>query len=403
MEKKKLIINADVCDTRTAIKEVLNQYESISINTDCLIMSNASKIILAEYPVSINADEIMMIEDTDETIDVVCENGNCVLNGETSFRNKVLLTVNGNLTIEKDSEKALANIVKIIVNGNAEYPSTLQNLPPILVNGSQKAYPGDAVKLKSTFLLDKIFLLRCRSQKYYVEKEVIITDETLDIESLLQKGVQFITKRGLLAEKLFEKAALLFDEDVELELIPEGYYYSKEKNLTKELLSESGGKIYIDGNFTLGSEDEEKIQDIFLIVRGKLYADETLAEKFSVGRIKYEKLITVKKGAITIEGRGMFDLTKDMLLDNPKGITVIGCGKVTLDAEIPNQELKDKVKIMGCGHVMCSKEQKSTVEILAEGCGRIKAYEEENEEKKDAEQPKSDPTQAVINCDFYKL
>lgn len=403
MEKKELIINADVCDTRTAIKEVLNQYESISINADCIIMSNASKIILAEYPVSVNADEIMMMEDADETIDVICENGNCVLNGETSFRNKVLLTVNGNLTIEKDSEKALANIVKIIVNGNAEYPSTLQNLPPILVNGSQKAYPGDAVKLKSTFLLDKIFLLRCRSQKYYVEKEVIITDETLDIESLLQKGVQFITKRGLLAEKLFEKAALLFDEDVELELIPEGYYYSKEKNLTKELLSKSGGKIYIDGNFTLGSEDEEKLQDIFLIVRGKLYADETLAEKFPVGRIKYEKLIIVKKGAVTIEGRGKFDLTKDMLLDNPKGITVIGCGKVTLDAEIPNQELKDKVKIMGCGHVMCSKEQKSTVEILAEGCGRIKAYEEENEEKEDAAQTESDQTQAVINCDFYKL
>lgn len=405
--EKKLIINADVCDTRTVSKEVLKQYESISINADCLIMSESSKIILAEYPVSINADEIMMMEDAAETINVVCENGNCVLSGETSFRNKVLLTVNGNLRIEKDADKALKSIVKIIVNGNAEYPSTLQNLPPMVVNGSQKTYPGDAVKLKSTFLLDKTFLLRCRNQKYYAENKVIIADETLDIESLLQKGVQFITERGILVEKLFEKAALLFDEDVELELIPEGYYYSEEKSLTKELLSESGGKIYIDGDFILGSEDVENLQDIFLIVRGRLYADEVLAEKFSANRIKYKKLMTVKKGAIMIAGRGTFALTEDMLHNNPKGIAVIGCGMVTLDAEIPSQELKEKVSIMGCGCVMCSKEQKSTVEILAEGCGYIHAYEEknkeDNEEKEDVMQTESEQTQSVINCDFYEL
>ena len=406
MEKKKLTINADVCDTRTASKEVLNQYGSINITADCLIMSEASKIILAEYPVSVNADEIVMMEDAAETIDVVCENGNCVLSGDTSFRNKVLLIVNGNLRIEKDADKALANIVKVIVNGNAEYPSTLQNLPPMQVNGNQKAYPGDAVKLKSTFLLDKTFLLRCRNQKYYAESKVIIADETLDIESLLQKGVQFITNRGILAEKLFEKAALLFDEDVELDLIPEGYCYSTEKNLTNELLSESDGKIYIDGDFILESKDEEKLQDIFLIVRGRLYADEMLAEKLSANRIKYKKLKTVKKDAIMIADRATFTLTKDMLQDNPKGIVAINCSMVTLDSEIPIQELKEKVQMINCSCVMCSKEQKGTVEILAEDCGYIHAHEEE-EEKEDAAQTESEQSQSVINVvinsDVYKM
>ena len=411
---KKLIINADVCDTRTATKEVLSLYEAIKINADCLIMSEASKKILAEYPVSVNADEIMMMENADETVDVICENGSCVLSGETSFRNKVLLTVNGNLTIEKDADKVLDNIVKIIVNGNAEYPSTVQNLPPMVVNGSQKAYPGNAVKLESTFLLDKKFLLRCRSQRYYAEDEVIIADETLDIESLLQKGVQFITGRGLLAEKLFEKAALLFDEDVELDLIPEGYYYSTEKNLTKELLSESGGKIYIDGNFMLGGEDEEKLQDIFLIVSGELYADETLAEKFSVGRIKYKKLWTVKKDAIMIADRAMFTLTKDMLHDNPKGIVVINCGMATVDSEIPVQELKEKVRIINCGCVMCGKEQRSAVEMVVEDCGYIhtpdmlkKLHAANENEKEDAAQTESEQSQSVINVvinsDVYKM
>ena len=413
--EKKLIINADVCDTRTAAKEVLSLYESIKINADCLIMSEASKIILAEYPVSVNADEIVMLENADETINVVCENGNCVLSGETSFRNKILLKVNGNLTIEKDADEVLDNIVKIIVNGNAEYPSTLQNLPPMQVNGNQKTYPGDAVKLKSTFLLDKTFLLRCRSQRYYAEDEVIIADETLDIECLLQKGVQFITGRGILAENLFEKAALLFDEDVELDLIPEEYYYSTEKNLTKELLSESGGKIYIDGDFMLRSEDEEKLQDIFLIVSGELYADETLAEKFPANRIKYKKLKTVKKDAIMISDRATFAMTEDMLHDNPKGIVVIGCGMVTLDAEIPGQELKENVQMINCGCVMCSKEQRSAVEMVVEDCGYIhtpdmleKLYAaNEKEEKEDSVQNESAQTQSVINIvinsEFYKL
>ncbi|MCM1425803.1 MAG: hypothetical protein NC118_04290 [Eubacterium sp.] len=404
--KKKLIINADVCDARTAVKEVLSQYESIKINADCIIMSESSKIILAEYPVSINASEIMMMEDATETIDVVCENGNCVLSGETSFRNKVLLTVNGNLTIEKDADKALDNIVKIIVNGNVIYPSTLRNLPPMVVNGSQESYPGDAVKLKSTFLLDKTFLVRCRNQKYYAKNEVIIADETLDMESLLQKGVQFITQKGLLAEKLFETAALLFDEDVELDMIPEGYYYSKEKNLTKELLCESGGKIYIDRNFMLKSEDEEKLQDISLIVRGGLHADETLAEKLPANRIKYKKLWTFKKDAVVIADRDTLALTEDMLHDNTKGIAVIDCDMVSIDSKVPIQELKEKVQIINCSCVMCGKEQKGTVEALAEDCSYIHAqeeYEEENQEKEDAAQTASEQNQIVITCDFYKL
>ena len=59
---------------------------------------------------------------------------------------------------------------------------------------------------------------------------------------------------------------------------------------------------------------------------------------------------------------------------------------------------------------MCNKEQKGTVEILAEGCGCIMApdmlekmyaeNEEENEEKADTAQTESEQ---VINCDFYKL
>ena len=157
----------------------------------------------------------------------------------------------------------------------------------------------------------------------------------------------------------------------------------------------------------LGGEDEEKLQDIFLIVSGELYADEALAEKFSVGRIKYKKLRTVKKDAIMIAGRGTFALTEDMLHDNPKGIAVIGCGMVTLDTEIPSQELKEKVSIMGCGCVMCSKEQKGTVEILAEGCGYIDAHEEEKEEKEDEAQTESEQSQSVINVvinsDVYKM
>lgn len=46
MEKKSLILNCDVCDSRNMKEEDYRQYETVTINSEVLIVNEVSKVSL---------------------------------------------------------------------------------------------------------------------------------------------------------------------------------------------------------------------------------------------------------------------------------------------------------------------------------------------------------------------
>lgn len=394
MNQKKLTVKAAICDTRGVSKEVLEQYEAIFIKAAVVIVSPDSKKLLAAYPVFMKGSEMIELE---EDVEMVVWNGAHRLDGDTAFREKTFLVINGELEISAGGDKALDHLAAILVNGEAVYSASLSNLPPMYVNGTRECYPADAVKLKDDLLLEKGFILRCRHSKYYVKNSVVLADETLAIDSLLEKQVEFITKRALIAEGIFEKAALLFGEDVELEMIPDGYFYTKESRMTEELLHRVGNRLYVDGDFVLEKTNGIEFENFSLIVNGTLRVPEKMAEVFSKGKIKYKKLQLVK--GLVLEDRESVVVDMAMLNENEDGITLLRCAAVNLHQEIPAEILKEKLQMVECGYVVCSQEQKPAAESIASMAECIAT----EQEIQDYEAAVSDEEAKTIKCMIYRM
>ncbi|MBP3475789.1 MAG: hypothetical protein J6K48_05675 [Lachnospiraceae bacterium] len=396
MNEKKLTVKAAICDTRGVSKEVLEQYDAISIKAAVVIVSPGSKKLLAAYPVVMKGSEMIELE---EDVEMVVWNGSYKLDGDTSFQKKTFLVVNGELELAAGAEKALDHITAILANGEVVYSAALNNLPPMHVNGMKECYPADAVKLKNELVLDKGFILRCRHSKYYVKDSVVVADENLAIDSLLEKKVGFITGRAVLAEGIFEKAALLFGEDVELEMIPEGYFYAKESVMTEGLLRRAGNKLYIDGDFVLENEAGIENEDFALIVNGTLRMPENMAGIVSKGQVKYKNLQLVK--GLVIENRETVAVDMAMLRENEGGITLLHCAAVTLQQDIPAAVLKEKLQIAECGCVICSQEQKPAAESIADMAECIATKEEMQDYGGSV--PGTEKEGKTVKCMIYRM
>ena len=68
-------------------------------------------------------------------------------------------------------------------------------------------------------------------------------------------GVRFDTPRAILAQSLAAQAAPLFEDDTDLEIVPDGTAYLKDDaELTAALIRRKGNKLYVDGRLTLTAE-----------------------------------------------------------------------------------------------------------------------------------------------------
>ncbi len=369
MDKKKLVANATICDARNVSENVLDQYESIAINAALMLVSEEAKELLAKHDVNINAADILEVS---KDAEVIAENGRYELNAGTLFNKEVVLVVNGSLCLQKDvSPETIERIHKIIVNGSVEYPDTLAGkMPSIKVNGSIVTYPGDAVRLKKRFILDKSFILRAKDTRYYAHDSVIITDETLDIDALLKKGASFITGKAVIAEKIFESAVSLFDEKSDIKMIPEGYVYMQGCTLTNALVSKNGGRIWIDGNLKIDNESEKALHDLeSAVIEGSIITSRKYEKIILSKDIRYSDIQFVREKVL--EDKGIIKVDMRMLNKYEGGITIIDCGIVNIDEEATPDVLEEKLEIVECGLVNCYPDQRGAVELISRDCGKI--------------------------------
>jgi hypothetical protein len=368
MEKKKLIINSALCDTRSVTEEILNSYESIEINAAIILASGKSRELLSRYHVTVNMSD--MIE-ADEDVEVSVQNGHYVISKGTIMSKPTILMVNGSLQIEKDAEEALKTFVSIHVNGSVTYPSGLQNkLPPIKVNGSTNTYPSDAICLKNKLLMDKAFIIKAKNARYYVKNKVIIADETLDVATLVKKGTSFITDRAIIAEALLEDGVQLFEDRTDILVIPEGYRYIQGGKLNELMVNQYGNKLYIDGDLIITSDSESALNKLVGIrVKGSILIYDNLINKLLNLDAEYNDIKKIKGNILA--DKGMLKISKKMLTDSDDGLTIMDCGIVKLDAEIFPSEIEEKLQFIDCGVVSCSTDQRGVIELVSEDVGLI--------------------------------
>ena len=402
MEKKNLIVNAALCDARAVTEEILNSYESISVNAAILLVSAKSKELLSRYPVALNISDMLEMS---EEAEINLQNGSYTISKGTIMAKPTVLIVNGSLEIEKDSEEALKTFETIIVNGSVTYPSGLQNqLPSLKVNGSTTTYPSDAICLKNKFIVDKVFILKAKEAKYFVKNKVVIADETLDISTLVKKGASFITKRAIIAEELLENAIDLFDDETDINVIPRGYRYVQGGILSDLMVSKSGNGLYVDGDLQILSESENALSKLCGIrVNGSIMITDKLKDKLLNLDAEYND-ITIIKGNI-IANKGMLNISKQTLMDLDDGLTIIDCGRVKLDMSITPSEIQEKLQFIGCGYIECNSEQRGVIELVSEDVGFIsdKASEKSEESSEETSIDLYPKNTQVINAASYTI
>lgn len=384
MEKNKLMINCDVCDTRKMKEEDYSHYEQITINADVVIENASSKSILSRLPFTLNHDRMIEVAD-DIDVSVKIINGSSRITGQTCVEDHTILIVNGSLMIETGTEGILAKYEEVIVNGSAMYPKSFEAfLNKMSVNGSVQTYPDDCNVMKSKFIIDKYFPLRAKEgSKYYAENVAIIKDESVDVAALAAKNVRIVTKKLIVPESKIEDSVSIVDENVEFVVVPDGskLIYGDCK-LEERLIRREGSNLFVYGDVEI---DENADMDALceqvekLIVTGNVILRAEQEDAFYKMNAEYGEII-ITKNYRKICNILKAKLDKNLFDHSPDGIKVSNAAKVIIADDVTPEMILDRLVIENCAKVSCNEEQESFVAIIAKNVAKIgEDSEEEND------------------------
>ena len=79
----------------------------------------------------------------------------------------------------KGCRKALESYVKIVVNGKAIYPKSIEKalVGKLTCNGAMTVYPDDAIFVEKELIADKVFAARAQENTaYYTDRKAYLLD-----------------------------------------------------------------------------------------------------------------------------------------------------------------------------------------------------------------------------------
>jgi len=375
MEKKKLVINAALCDLRGATEKKLENYSEIAVNSATVIVSKESQELLAKHPVQLNTADMIEVPD-DSEVAIVTQNGSCTIGASNGMpKQKTILIANGTLSIETGAEAALESYLKITVNGTVEYPESMAAVlsGKLTVNGSATVYPDGAILLKRNFVMDDLFFLRAKEALYYAARRIVMVHPDIDPKVLADKGVRFKTKQAIIAKSHVASAVPLFDDATEITVVPDGCaFINDDVALTPAILKRHGGKLYINGDLTVRADAADCFGSIeYLFVNGVVRLPADLEDAFLLLNAEYDALKVVS-GRV-IGDKPMVRIDRAMAERSADGLTVVDCGIVKLAPDLSAELIEARLSFESCGVIRCTEEQEGAAALKAEDCGMIGA------------------------------
>ena len=381
-EKKNLMINCDVCDARNAKEEYLSGYEQIMINTDLLLVSAESRGVLERLPAICNTDNTLEVDDD---ANLIFQNRSTEINSKSVFPADTVLAVNGVLLIHSDtSRQTLETLRAVNVTGSLLCPASLLTcIKDLYVTGEIKTYPDDCVVLPPVFTPDEYFHLRAKEgQKYYAEQEIRLIAPGIDLGTLRDKKVQFISPRFFVPAEKAADALELFNETASMEVIPQGYVFvDTGKELSESLLKKYGNRLFFRGDLTLTEGSIPLLSRLEkLYVSGTILVPENLAEDFYQFDVECSSVKVVKEEKRRIlENSPRIVLDKDILTASPLGVLIRNSAVLTIAENITPQDILDHVEIVNCARVDCTENQKAAVYQKSTNVPQIGSREENGE------------------------
>ncbi|MBQ7500485.1 MAG: hypothetical protein IJT91_06290 [Clostridia bacterium] len=405
---KNKVINAAVCDARGVTEESLSGFDSIRINAAALIVSEKSKAILNKYNVSINAADTIEIPDG-KNIVMKFMNGSGEI-GPDSDGTDTFLMANGKLIVQSGSMEALRSYYKIMINGKALLPKSLRGQTSnIQVNGKVDYYPDGATILKSDTVIDDLFIARASNDIYYCTGKLFFTDSGINTEKIISGNMKFYADKILIAEGILPKIITAFDEETEIVKIPDGCRLIKEDiEISTKVIKRYGTRLCVCGDVSV--VEAEALSSLeYLFVDGKVTINKNLEEAFGELDAVYEELEISDPDVGRISDRVSVVVGAVSVGKYKNGLRITDCAKVTIREDLDPEIITEKIKIVDCALVTCTKEQEEAVNFVSDGVAKIKVIGSETEDSEDESSYFSDPLAegdndtVVINAADYKM
>lgn len=371
MEQKKLVVNCDLCDTRSANEESLSGYEQIIINADIILINERSNAMLQRLPLICNAD--VTVDAGEQRVEIMTQNGSYELKAGIVPEGKAILIVNGSLRIYPGTEELLSRYLKIVVNGTVYAPESIQScLGNLTVNGGSCCYPDDCVMLEDSFTVDQYFPLRAKEKTgYFAAERVFITDTTVNVKMLAEKGNFFVTKELVVSQELLEDALGLVAENVKLRVVPAAHaFVNADSVLDEALLRKFGKKLYIYGSLSLNEQSIELAEHIeSLKVAGEVRLLRHQMESLEKLHAEYDRCVIVK--GKTVVNKAFITVNNNLLNQSQEGVSITNCGTVTILPEVEAERISSLLELINVGTVKCTPSQRSAVELVSCNVGVI--------------------------------
>lgn len=362
-EKKKLMLNCEVCDSTKVKEENYSHYEEITINAELLVVNEVSKGILNRLPIRLNIERT--IEFTEEP-EIKIINGAYEITEGMMPQKPVIPVVNGFLKVRPGTEEILKKYVCMIINGTAEFPESLKgSMDKMIINGQVRTYPDDSVMLEDDYIMDSYFPIRAREGlKYFARNAVIIRDADVDISKLIQKNVKLLTPRLVVPESRLEESAVLVDANVDFVVVPEGLsLICGDAVLGEDLIRREGGKLFVYGDLRLDEKvDMEMLQTEIdtLVVTGNITLNRDQKEGFQKIHARYQELRVIEQERL-LQGMVEVRLNKKLFECSPNGIRIDSAVKVVIEEDVTPEMLLHGLKGVNCLQIECNEEQETAL------------------------------------------
>lgn len=365
---KKMVINCGDCDARNVQEETLAAYESIVINSGTVLVTPESRTLLNRYGVTMNCGDVFELE---KDVRLSKVNGHAQIMSTDAVAGRTYLSVNGSLEIGPGTEKVLEQYVGISVNGSVTYPESLSgHLGMLSVNGSTNCYPDNAIILKRSAVIDRLFGLRAKNSLYWSARRMIMVDPQLDAAVLEKKSATFSAKEVIIAESKVEDMIGLIDEKADIIIVPDGTsVILDDVELDEMTLKKYGSKLYIIGDLKVREEAEAFLTQIeYLNIQGDALVAEELKPQLLevITEISGDLKIWKKPKGRHIGDKMSLKLSKWLIEKTPEGISVSDCMKVTLEEDIPNDLILERLSFSDCLEIKCTPEQEVAVAAVSE-------------------------------------
>lgn len=373
---KKMVVNCGTCDARNVMEETLQSYEKVAVNSGTVLVTPESKVLLDRYGVALNCGNVVEVP---RDVKISTVNGSAKIKATDIPGEKIYLMLNGSLEIGPGTQEVLKQYVGITVNGSVLHPESLSgSLAMLKVNGSIDVYPDEAIVLKRSAVIDRVFALRAKKKLYWAARRLIMVDGTLDAAKLAEKGASFSSKEAILAESLTESMIDLIDEGTEIIVVPDGTaVITDDVELDELTVKKYGTKLYIIGDVKLTEDSGDALAALeYLNIRGDVTVPAALKNALMEHLTELEGELKVIKGT-QVGGKISVRVTGEMLEKAEDGLCVDGCVNVTLDADIPSELILDRLEIQGCVNVRCTPEQEGAVTLVSGGVANISSGKKE--------------------------